>query len=225
MAKHYQVVIKDDGKTFVRSLDGAGQVSPDESKSIGEKIVSTATEPSYVYIGYQASTNRHKIGLSIKPPRRAKELDIEILHTVKCQSWGDHSARRLERCFHDFFRLMGKHIEGEWFHLSGFDVWNLKIHDNSENGAIHRWYQWILEYMTLYAKTFNEAQLPDPLQMVLQMEREFLDYKIIRQVAVMYHWQWAIALLQRANEKTLAGFMREYSEAIEESYMKEHSEG
>jgi hypothetical protein len=220
MPKHYQVVVKDDGKTFVRSLDGGEQLSPDASADIAKKITSTATEPSYVYIGYQAVTGRHKIGLSVEPPRRAKELDIQILHTIKCQAWGDKSARALERILHTFFKLMGQHIEGEWFHLTEFDVWDLRGHDTSEDGLFHKWYEWIITYIQKFQSVFNETKLPNPFSVTIEVERDFLDYKPIRQVALIYSLRWTAVLASRTTETMLAGFVQDYAESIAKDYIE-----
>lgn len=220
MPQHYQVVIKDDGKTFVRSLDGAGQLSPDESASIAGKIAATATEPSYVYIGYQASTNRHKIGLSIKPPRRAKELDIEILHTIKCQAWGDNSARSLERTLHTFFKLMGQHIEGEWFRLTEFDLWDLKDEDDATNGGHHKWYEVITKDLTGIREEYDKQGLANPFRMAWHYSEKFWDTSDFDQVMWIYESRYMATLASHTQETTLARCMKEYSVLLEEHYLK-----
>lgn len=136
MSKYFRVKVDNKGKAFVIDNEGT-RIAPTEAQSIGEKISSVAETPSYVYLGYSEETQLHKIGVSTDPARRAKELDIEIIHTITCGAWGEYSAYRLEALFHRLFTLMGQHREGEYFELvQDTDIDTIFMIDDARNGKL-----------------------------------------------------------------------------------------
>jgi hypothetical protein len=67
-----------------------------------------------VYFGFCPSVQQVKIGVSVNPPGRIKEMrvarpDIELLLSIS-------GGRELERQLHQRFREY--HIAGEWFHYA-----------------------------------------------------------------------------------------------------------
>lgn len=90
-----------------------------------------------VYL-FRLSTGHYKIGLSIDPKRRKREvisglpLSVEIVHTIET-----NQMRCLERELHEKYREK-RHGKTEWFDLDDADVLEIKIVDEMN-------YPWIVD--------------------------------------------------------------------------------
>lgn len=119
--KTFYRVVERNGETVIVDLDGK-LVNPHEMKRLASHIIETIERPMYVYIGVRHSDGMYKIGKTGNVDRRAKELDIEIIHTLACKRFGDCSAVAVESHLHRLFTAMGRHETGEWFRLNLHDV-------------------------------------------------------------------------------------------------------
>lgn len=79
------------------------------------------TRGGYLYIIQLGETNVYKIGVSINPSRRLKELQSKSpIHLRIIYGKFGHDYESIEKYFHWVFRK--KRIKGEWFELNQDDI-------------------------------------------------------------------------------------------------------
>jgi hypothetical protein len=79
------------------------------------------TRGGYLYIIQLGETNVYKIGISVNPNRRLKELKSKspVPLRIIYQNFG-HDYESIEKYFHWVFRK--KRVRGEWFELNQDDI-------------------------------------------------------------------------------------------------------
>lgn len=85
-----------------------------------------STETCHVYLMHDTTNNYHKIGISAKPEYREKTLqsDKPTIELICSKEYPDRGiAKSIENALHNNYS--SKHIRGEWFELTDFDVLNI----------------------------------------------------------------------------------------------------
>jgi hypothetical protein len=214
VAEYYRVKIDQNKKAYIVDQEG-NKLDPERHMEIAETIMLTAQQPRYVYFGWSETKQCHKIGISVDPGRRSGELDIEILFTIKCQMWGELSALNIEQSLHSIFKMAGRHVEREWFHLNKADLQLLNQGDDVEvnAGGICSWVlrterqlqqlarQECPDVLVKIAETKNQIELGGnaPFLYTVSLELEIIAqaYHKLGYSLIVPHVMYAVASFQR----------------------------
>jgi hypothetical protein len=122
MPKYYR--IKVDGIKAYIVDDENNPLEPEFCEEIANRLLHTATTPVYLYLATALADpdDLWKIGISIEPERRARELNAILECCFPCPEWGEISAKAIETALHNVYSLAGKHVKGEWFKLTRYDT-------------------------------------------------------------------------------------------------------
>lgn len=184
--KQYFRIVRKGDETFV--LDEDSKMLPaDKAKQIAQDILDTVDQPIYVYVGYHRKSNLFKIGMSKNPEQRRRTLGIKLYHVIKCDRFGEYSAANVETQLHDFFGVMGKHVEGEWFQLQQYDLQVLKLMKTGKDATYY--FDWIVREIREHYRAFMYP-LSDAQISTLMEQIKYTDY--VSYVAGVYTLHHAI---------------------------------
>lgn len=120
-----QKIIKDFTKEYVELV----KLEIVEHKPLIEKAENNfkpSIEACHVYLMHDTTNDYYKIGISIKPEYREKTLqsDKPTIELICSKEYPDRGiAKSIENALHNNYS--SKHIRGEWFELTDFDVLNI----------------------------------------------------------------------------------------------------
>ena len=106
---------------FVEFMESEGLQS---ELKLMRRVVDRTRKGGCVYLIQLGDTDVFKIGISIDPFKRQKQLQSKSpipLYLIKY--WFGHDHEHTERCLHEMFG--DKRVRGEWFKLSVHDVHEL----------------------------------------------------------------------------------------------------
>lgn len=122
--KHYRI-LKKKGRTLVTDIDG-NVVPLWEAQQMAKEIMETAQSKTFVYLGYREDDGLFKIGRTGNLEQRETALGIEFVHTIECAIYGGYGSNVIETALHKVFKMMGFHIDGEWFNFPEEGIYVLK---------------------------------------------------------------------------------------------------
>lgn len=199
MAEYYRVKIDQNKKAYIVDQEG-NKLNPERHVEIAETIMSTAQQPRYVYFGWSEQKQCHKIGISVDPDRRSGELDIEILFTIKCQMWGESSALNVEQALHSIFKMIGRHVEGEWFHLNATDIEIIKpneTRDKADSQATIDWIFWLEKDL----EELNRDVCPKLIDILFSNQRDIIDAAEKSRACIAYNAALELELIAQIYQR------------------------
>jgi hypothetical protein len=112
----------------LENMDGS-KVAPILQREIAKMLNRQAQLREYVYIAesYNPEQSGYKVGKTKDIERRERELDVDIIFNIECDTWGNASGLVLEKLLHELYTFAGLRILGEWFDLTWWDIELLRI--------------------------------------------------------------------------------------------------